>query len=388
MKTLLLFLILAATAAAQTPVLVNNIPTATPTADDAIIFYDKTGATTYRMRRADQATFGQSLTSLNAASLSAGNISIARFNSGSGASSTTYWRGDGTWAALDPDLVAFVTNAGWTGSTLNLNGSLTAGSGTIVALELGAPSLRFIASSFSTYITVTDNMTASRTVNFTFPNADTNLVFNGAPTFNGDITFGSGTGAGRGFLNIYPTETLTFNGGFQFQPSTPGANLIIRTTAPTSNDNADLMFPLTGAMVSGGFLHTIAGPTAARIITVPDANFTVARTDAANNFTGTQSFGGNVVLGTGGSNIAKAMHGTAQLASGVVTVSNSSVVDTGTPATSSRVIVTRHTDGGTVSYSYSITRSNGTSFTITGKTTGGATQTADTSYMSWLLINP
>lgn len=39
---------------------------------------------------------------------------------------------------------------------------------------------------------------------------------------------------------------------------------------------------------------TFAGPTAARIITVPDAAFTVARTDAANTFNGTQTFNGAV----------------------------------------------------------------------------------------------
>jgi hypothetical protein len=41
---------------------------------------------------------------------------------------------------------------------------------------------------------------------------------------------------------------------------------------------------------------TISGPSAARTITVPDANFTAARTDAANTFTGTQTFSSAPVL--------------------------------------------------------------------------------------------
>jgi hypothetical protein len=39
---------------------------------------------------------------------------------------------------------------------------------------------------------------------------------------------------------------------------------------------------------------TYTGPTAARTITLPDASFTVARTDAANTFTGTQTFSSTI----------------------------------------------------------------------------------------------
>jgi hypothetical protein len=47
----------------------------------------------------------------------------------------------------------------------------------------------------------------------------------------------------------------------------------------------------------------IAGPTAAttRVMTTPDANFTAARTDAANSFTGDQTLAtGNLIQGTAG----------------------------------------------------------------------------------------
>jgi len=70
------------------------------------------------------------------------------------------------------------------------------------------------------------------------------------------------------------------------------------------------------------------------------------------------------------------------LSSGAVTISNTRVT------ANSRIFVQRQTDGGTVSASYSITRSAGTSFTITGKDGAGATNTADTSTIAWWIIEP
>jgi hypothetical protein len=47
---------------------------------------------------------------------------------------------------------------------------------------------------------------------------------------------------------------------------------------------------------------TFSGPTAARTITLPDANFTAARTDSAQTFTGVQTFGSNPILSGGTAN--------------------------------------------------------------------------------------
>jgi hypothetical protein len=72
--------------------------------------------------------------------------------------------------------------------------------------------------------------------------------------------------------------------------------------------------------------------------------------------------------------------GVATLAAGTVTIANTSVT------ANTRIYVQRQTDGGTVGASYSITRVSGTSFTITAKDGLGATQSADTSTVAWLML--
>jgi len=89
-----------------------------------------------------------------------------------------------------------------------------------------------------------------------------------------------------------------------------------------------------------------------------------------------------VVIGPNGTAQKLVKHGTAVLIAGAVTVSDSDTAATGTPATTSRILVTRMSDGGTLGTGYSITRVNTTSFTIT------SSNAAETSTVSWFMINP
>jgi hypothetical protein len=80
---------------------------------------------------------------------------------------------------------------------------------------------------------------------------------------------------------------------------------IVQSSATKKVATDDLTVKNVRSNATTGILQ-IAGPAAAatRTMTVPDANFTAARTDAANSFTGDQTLGtGNLIQGTAGKGI-------------------------------------------------------------------------------------
>jgi hypothetical protein len=80
---------------------------------------------------------------------------------------------------------------------------------------------------------------------------------------------------------------------------------IVQSGATVKVATNDLTVRNVRANATTGILQ-VTGPTAAstRVMTTPDANFTVARTDAAQSFTGDQTLStGNLVIGTSGKGI-------------------------------------------------------------------------------------
>lgn len=80
---------------------------------------------------------------------------------------------------------------------------------------------------------------------------------------------------------------------------------IVQSGATVKVANNDLRPKQIQSNATSGVLQ-VAGPASAatRVMTTPDANFTAARTDAAQSFTGDQTFAtGNLIIGTSGKGI-------------------------------------------------------------------------------------
>src|SRR5262245_9714555 len=93
-------------------------------------------------------------------------------------------------------------------------------------------------------------------------------------------------------------------------------------------------------------------------------------------------FNGGMRLGNYGTRLDTFQMGTVTLVAGVGVVTNAYVKAT------TNIFVQRQTNAGTVGVFYDVTRTAGTSFTITARSAPGTTQTADTSVVAWWFVEP
>lgn len=231
-----------------------------------------------------------------------GTLPVA--NGGTGAATLTgLLQGNGTSA------ITAITNSTTVGQILRVTGSNAYGWGALDLADTDAVTGLLPGSNGGTgngFFAVTGPTTTTRT--FTFPNASaTVLTSNAAVTVaQGGTGIASGTSGGIPYFSGSTTiassaalasNALVLGGGAGATPATLGS-LGTATTllhgnasgAPTFGAvslTADVSGILPVANGGTGIAYfTVAGPTTTRTYTFPDAAATIARTDAANSFTG------------------------------------------------------------------------------------------------------